>query len=172
MQAGDNRIAELEHEIVKMRGSWQETVKAQAQRARAMEERLKQTEGLLKVRSAELYRAQTFLSTADRLSEMEVLGIVRDLNENIYQATVSLTEEWENLESSQTTGRRDVGSPSQFSNLRSPPGPTSPQPGPHQIDPPTSVKSLFPGGAHDFELETPSGVEDNRGHLSTVICIG
>jgi len=98
-------IAELEHEIVKVRSSWQKDTEAQAQQARTMEKRLKQTEGLLKARSTELCRAQTFLSTADRLSEMEVLDIVRDLNENIYQATVSLTEEWEKLGPSQTTGR-------------------------------------------------------------------
>ena len=104
----DDRIAELEHEIVKMRGSWQKAAEAQAQQAREMEERLKQTEGLLRARSTELSRAQTFLSTADRLSEMEVLDIVRDLNENIYQATVSLTEEWEKLGSSQTTARTGV----------------------------------------------------------------
>ena len=35
----------------------------------------------------------TFLPTADRLSEMEVLNTVRDLNENICQAAVGLAED-------------------------------------------------------------------------------
>jgi len=71
---------------------------------REREERLKQTEKLLETRSAELSGAQTFLSTTDCLSEVEVLGIVRDLNENIYQVAVNLTDEWEKLELSQTVG--------------------------------------------------------------------
>ena len=83
-------------------------MEAQARQARAMQERLRQTEELLEARAAELSGAQTFLSTADRLSEMEVLSIVRDLNENIYQVTVSLTEGWEKLESSQATGRIEL----------------------------------------------------------------
>ncbi|KAF9650930.1 hypothetical protein BDM02DRAFT_3184878, partial [Thelephora ganbajun] len=72
------------------------------------EQRLKQTEELLATRSAELSEARTFLSTTDRLSEVEVLGIVRDLNEIIFQIAVTLTEEWEKLESSQAAGRMDI----------------------------------------------------------------
>lgn len=73
-----------------------------ARHIRAKEESLKQTEKLLATRSAELSGAQTFLSTTDRLSEGEVLGIVRDLNENIYQVAVNLSDEWEKLGTSQT----------------------------------------------------------------------
>ena len=109
----EDRIAKLKHEIAEMRGSWQETMEAQARRAQAMQEQLKQTEELLEARTAELSGAQTFLSTADRLSEMEVLSIVRDLNENIFQVAVSLTEEWEKLESSQATGRIELDLTSQ-----------------------------------------------------------
>ena len=109
----DDRIARLEYVNAEMRGSWQEAMEAQARQARAMQERLKQTEELLEARSAELSGAQTFLSTADRLSEMEVLSIVRDLNENIYQVAVSLTEGWEKLKSPQATGRIEVDLTSQ-----------------------------------------------------------
>ena len=101
----DSRIAKMKHDFVETRGAWEETLEAQIRQTRAAQERLKQTEQLLDARTAELSGAQAFLSTADRLSEMEVLSIVRDLNENIYQVAVSLTEEWEKLESSQAAGQ-------------------------------------------------------------------
>ena len=104
----DDRIVELEHEIAQMRGLYQEDVQRRDQHTQAMEERLKRTEELLATRSAELSGAHAFLSTTDRLSEAEVLGIVRDLNENIYQVAVNLTEEWEKLESSQVVIPMDV----------------------------------------------------------------
>jgi hypothetical protein len=90
-----DEIAWLEHEIGKMRGSYQGVVTGHTQRIRGMEEQLKETEDLLATMSAELSGAQTFLSTADRPSEVEVLSIVRDLNENIFQVAVNITEEWE-----------------------------------------------------------------------------
>jgi len=100
----DNQIARLEQENAKLRGSLRE-MEVHARQAQSMQERFKQTQELLDVRTAELSGAQTFLSTADRLSETEVLGIVRSLNENIFQLAVSLTDAWEKLESSQATGR-------------------------------------------------------------------
>ena len=97
----DYRISRLEDEVTRMRASLQQAGKVQTQQQdRGMQERLKQAEQLLEARSAELSEAQAFLSTADRLSEMEVLDIVRDLNENIYQVAVGLTEEWAKLEPS------------------------------------------------------------------------
>ena len=105
----DDRIAELEREIEKMRGSHQKAVEEHTQQIRTMEEKMKGDEELLKTRSAELSGAQTFLSTTDRLSEVEVLNIVRDLNENIYQVAVNLTEEWEKLNPPKATGRVDPG---------------------------------------------------------------
>jgi septation ring formation regulator EzrA len=101
----DDRIARLEQQIEKMHGSYQGVVGGHTQHARAMERRLEETEQLLATRSAELSGAQTFLSTTDRLSEVEVLGIVRNINENIYQVAVNLTEEWEKLGSSRATSR-------------------------------------------------------------------
>jgi len=93
-----------------------EDVRRRTQRIRAKEELLKQTEKLLATRSAELSGVHAFLSTTDRLSEVEVLGIVHDLNENIYQVAVNLTDEWEKLESSQAACRMDVDAISRSRN--------------------------------------------------------
>ncbi|KAF9783737.1 hypothetical protein BJ322DRAFT_1066836 [Thelephora terrestris] len=65
------------------------------QRTQALEDELTRTKELLDARSKELSGAQSFLSTADRRSEADVLGIVRDLNENIFQVAANLTEQWE-----------------------------------------------------------------------------
>ena len=104
----EDRIAGLEHEIGNMRGSYQRVVEGHTQRIRVLEERLKEAEDLLATRSAELSGAQAFLSTTDRLSEVEVLSIVRDLNENIFQVAVNLTEEWEKLGPPQAADRMDA----------------------------------------------------------------
>ena len=61
---------------VQAQGRSEETVDARVRQARGTQERLKQTEA----RTAELSGVQTFLST-DHLSGIEVLSIVRDLNE-------------------------------------------------------------------------------------------
>ena len=90
----NDRIMNLEENIRKMRG----TMERQIQHIRMVEERLKQGEGPPETRTAELSVTQTFLSTTDRVSEAEVLSIVRSLNEVIYQVAVKLTEEWEKLE--------------------------------------------------------------------------
>ena len=107
------RIARLESELGMMRGHYEGVVKGQAQEIQAMGGWLRRTEELLATRSAELSGTQTFLSTTDRLSEAEVLGIVRDLNENIYQVAVNLTERWVRLESSQATSQMNVDPTSQ-----------------------------------------------------------
>jgi len=106
----DDWITELERDIAKMRVSSREAAEAHAQQVRAIQERSNQKEELLEVRFAELSGAQTFLSTADRLSKTEVLDIVRDLSENIYQVAVSLTEGWEKLQPPppQVTDRMDA----------------------------------------------------------------
>ena len=104
----EDQIARLESEIEKMHGFYQGVVEGKTQDIRATEERLKLTERLLETKAAELTGARAFLSTADRLSEVEVLDIVRDLNENIYQVAVNLTDEWEKMESSEITSRMDV----------------------------------------------------------------
>ena len=91
------RVAELEREIGKVSEAHQEILEKQDQRTRAMADRLARTEELLATRSEELAVAQSFLSTTDRVSEAEVLDIVRDLNENVFQVAANLTEEWEKL---------------------------------------------------------------------------
>jgi hypothetical protein len=114
----EERIVELEHEIWKASEAHQETLKKQEQRFQEMAGRLTRTEELLAARSAELAGAQSFLSTNDRLSEAEVLDIVRDLNENIFQVAANLTEEWEKLGSSRASGftmdKHDIDTFSQF----------------------------------------------------------
>lgn len=82
----------------KMHRYYQGVVEGETRQARTLGERLTRTEELLAARSAELSEAHTFLSTTDRISEVEVLSIVRDLNENIYQVANHLAEEWEKLE--------------------------------------------------------------------------
>ena len=101
----DERIKKLEQENKKLQG----TVESQTKLTQEAEEKLTKTEGLLATRSAELNGSHAFLSTKDRLSEAEVLGIVRDLNENIYQVSVKLTEEWEKVESSRTASKKNAG---------------------------------------------------------------
>jgi len=104
-----NRIQELEHTV----GLYQEDAQRRNQYILTMEEWLKQTEELLATRSAELTGAQAFLSTMDRLSEEDMFGIIRDLNKNVYQIAVDLTEEWEKLGSPHTTNPMDVDPASQ-----------------------------------------------------------
>jgi len=112
------RVAELEREIEKASEAHQETLGKQDQCSQAMADRLAQTEELLAVRSAELAVAQSFLWTTDGLSEAEVLDIVRDLNENIFQVAANLTEEWEKLGPSRANGfavdQRDIDYLSHF----------------------------------------------------------
>ena len=103
-KAKDERIKRQEQEIGKLRAS----MEGQTKQIRAMGERLKETEELLAKRSAKLAEVQTFLSTEDRLSEAEVLGIVRDLNENIFQVAAKLTEEWEQMGPPRATNQKNV----------------------------------------------------------------
>ena len=96
-RAAKDRVVGLEDDIRDIYKICQETAEDHAQRTRALEDELERTKELLAARTAELSGAQSFLSTTDRLSEAEVLGIVRDLNENIFQVAASLSEEWENF---------------------------------------------------------------------------
>ena len=117
-KAAKERIAGLEHEVGKASRDHRETLQERDQRIRAMEDKLARTQELLSARTNELSGAQSILSTTDRISEAEVLGIVRNLNENIFQVAATLTEEWEKLASSQshrfTIPKKSVDSFSQF----------------------------------------------------------
>ena len=70
------------------------------------------------VKSTELAKAQSLLSTVDHISEAEVLGIVRDLNENIIQTAANLTEEWGKLPSPRSNkappNKKELDALSQF----------------------------------------------------------
>jgi hypothetical protein len=94
-RAAKERIAELEHRLEEDSRTNRRAVAKRDQRIQALEDELTRTNELLDARSKELSGAQSFLSTADRRSEADVLGIVRDLNENIFQVAASLTEQWE-----------------------------------------------------------------------------
>ena len=109
----DDRDGESERRGWRARGSHKTVVEEQARHIRALEKQLKQTEELLDARTEELSGTQTFLSTKDRLSEEEVLDIVRDLNQNIFQVAVRLTEEWEKLEPPPVTSQTEVDLSSQ-----------------------------------------------------------
>lgn len=98
--AAEKRIAELTSKIEEISKMHKETSKDWDQQIRAVGEELTQTKELLIAKSTELSGVQPFLSTTDRLSEADVLGIARDLNEHIFQVAANLTEEWEKLKSS------------------------------------------------------------------------
>ena len=94
---------------------------------------------------------------------MEVLSIVCNLNENIYQVAVSLTEGWEKY-------RRPLVEWKSILLLNpASPRPASPQPGPHEFDFPTPAVSLLQGRKHDFELGALPGVSCTKVRLPTLI---
>lgn len=78
----------------------------QEERVNAIEARPRHAEELSAAMAAELDVARDFLSTRDRLSGADVLAIVRDLNENIFQVAVELADEWGELE--RVTGGMDA----------------------------------------------------------------
>ena len=115
-------------------------------------------------REAPNFLGQTFLSTAGRLSE--VLSIVRDLDKNIYQVAVSLTEGWTKM--GVIVGHWSNRSRSYFSTPRPSPRPTSPQPGLREFDFQTSAVSLL-GRKHSLELASLPGVGRTQVRLPGLI---
>ena len=96
------RITRLEQKISETSMVHKEVLEKRDERIRVMEDELARTRELLSARTKELTGAQSFLSTKDHVSEAEVLGIVRNLNENVFQVAGSLAEGWEKLASSQS----------------------------------------------------------------------
>ena len=96
-----DELAQTKDELARIKG---ELARTKDELARTKVE-LEKTNELSTARSAELAKAQTFLSTTDRISEAEVLGIVRDLNENIIQLAANLTDEWGRIRSPQPNGK-------------------------------------------------------------------
>lgn len=90
-------VAGLEHEFGKVFRAHEEALEKREKRVRAMEDELARTKELLAARSTELSAMQSFLSTADRITEEEVLSIVRDLNKQVRRVATNLTREWEKL---------------------------------------------------------------------------
>ena len=108
LERRENKISELDRDLEKARSSWQEAEKVRVQQTQGMQEQLKRIEELLTTKPAELSGEQAFLPSADRLSEMEVLCIVRELNENIYQVAASLIEGWMKMKSSKPPDRVEL----------------------------------------------------------------
>ena len=96
-----DELTQTKDELARIKG---EPARTKDELARTKVE-LEKTNELSTARSAVLAKVQTFLSTTDRISEAEVLGIVRDLNENIIQLAASLTDEWGRLKSPQPNSR-------------------------------------------------------------------
>ena len=109
----EGSISQLNHLLEKTRNGWQEADRLHARQTEGMQEQLKRTEELLATRSAELSGAQAFLSTTDHLSEMEVLDVVYELNESIYQVAAGLTDEWMKMEPSKPPDRMELDLTSQ-----------------------------------------------------------
>ena len=107
-QAAGERIAVLENAIFEASEAHEEALRRREHHIQAIEEQLALTKELLDTRTRELSGAQSFLSTTDRISEAEVLGIVRDLNENIFQTAANLTEEWEKFRESRSSPRLTI----------------------------------------------------------------
>jgi len=102
------RVAKLETDIEDITETHKEAWKKWEQRIQTVEVELTQANDLLATRSKEFSGMQSFFSTTDRLSEAEVLGIVRDLNENIFQVAAKLTEEWGEYRRSPSSDRKRV----------------------------------------------------------------
>ena len=116
--AAKERITKLEHQLGESSKSYQGAVVKRDRRIQTLEDELTRTKELFAARTTpEHSNAQPFSPTPDRLSDIEVLGVIRDLNENIFQVAVILTEEWEELRSSRpnrsTTTKENVDSFSQ-----------------------------------------------------------
>ena len=99
-QAKDE-LAQTKDELARIKG---ELARTKAELAKTKVE-LAEANELSAARPTEPAKAQSFLSTTDRISEAEVLGIVRDLNENIIQLAANLTDEWGRIRSPQPNSR-------------------------------------------------------------------
>lgn len=102
-RATKERIVELEDWIEEFSRTHKETLEKQDQRIRAMEDQLRRTEEL-STKSTKYTEAKPFLSPSNRIAEAEVLGIVHDLNENVFQLAANLTDELEQFSSSRAGG--------------------------------------------------------------------
>lgn len=93
------RIAELEGKIEDISKIHGETLRKRDQRIQAVEDELARTKQLLAARSIEVSVARSISSPSNIVSEGEVLGTVRALNENVFQVAADLSEEWQEFSS-------------------------------------------------------------------------
>ena len=101
IQAMSDEQTRAEDELARVKS---ELARTKAELAKTKVE-LAEANDISTAKSTELAKAQSLLSMTDRISEAEVLEIVRDLNENIIQLAANLTDEWRRLRSPQPNSR-------------------------------------------------------------------
>ena len=97
-----DELAQTKDELARIKGELART-KDELARTKVELEKTKadlaEANDISKAKSTELAKAQSLLSPPDRISEAEVLEIVRGLNKNITQIAANLAEEWGKLPS-------------------------------------------------------------------------
>ena len=116
-----DELAQTKDELARIQGELARTkdelarTKAELEKTKA---ELTEANDISTAKSTELAKAQSLLSPTDRISEAEVLEIVRDLNENIIQIAANLTEEWGKVPSPRTNkaplNKKELDALSQF----------------------------------------------------------
>ena len=101
------RIDLLRDKIEEISRARRETSETLDQRVRTLEGELKHTKALLAMKSTDLSALEPFFRLTDGVAEDEVLFIVRDLNEHIFQVAANLTDGWEKLRS-QSSYRKTI----------------------------------------------------------------
>ena len=92
-----DELAQTKDDLARTKGELARTkdelarTKAELEKTKA---ELAEANDISTAKSTELAKAQSLSSPTDRISEAEVLEIVRDLNKNISQIAANLTEEW------------------------------------------------------------------------------
>lgn len=101
-EAAKERIAGLEGQIEELTTTHKVALEQQNRRIEAVEDQLRRTKESPATKPTEHTRSKSLLSSPNRVSEAEVLGVVHDLNEHVFQVAAGLTEEWEEFSSSRT----------------------------------------------------------------------
>ena len=110
----NDELAQTKDELARIKSELAQT-KVELAKTKA---ELAETNDISTAKSTELAKAQSLLSPPDRISEAEVLEIVRDLNDNIIQIAANLTEEWGKVPSSRSNkappNKKELDALSQF----------------------------------------------------------
>jgi hypothetical protein len=99
------RIVELEVEIEGISRTHEGALEKQNQRIREMEDQLRQSKELSTADSKENTGTKSLSSPPNRISDTELLEIVRELNENVFRVAATLAEESEKFSSKSRTDR-------------------------------------------------------------------